>query len=202
MQQSIDEGDLIKLVAIGRRDAIVQFYNGYVDRLYASVFNQVGRDHDAAQEIVQDTFFAAIRSAANFQGKSSLYTWLYSIARRKVADFYRNKYRVRQIQYETNAEVDSAIDCGRAGRYPAAEGEDEQVVSKAVDSLPLHYKEVLLLKYVDEMSMKEIGIALNRSCKSVEGLLSRARSMLKEALLKSEVRDNHTLTRLNKQKNP
>ena len=181
------ESVFVNNVALGDRKAITEFYDTYIDRLYAAVFNQVGRDHNTCQEIVQDTFLAAIKSAATFKGNCRPYTWLYSIARRKIADYYRKKNRVRLVQYESLPDMDDVVCANASGKDPVTESEDEQLAKEALGNLPLHYQEILLLKYVDEMTMKEIGIALNRSVKSVEGLLLRARRMFKKALVgKSE----------------
>ena len=65
-----------------------------------------------------------------------------------------------------------------------------------MDSLPVHYKQVLILKYIEDMSVIEIGEALHRTPKSVEGILSRARRELKMAILKKGLRDSRDLKRL------
>jgi len=191
-----DESNLIKMVAEGNSNAISQFYHAHVDQLYGTVFNQVGRDHNVTQEIIQDTFLAAIKSAHNFEGKSSVYTWLYSIARRKIADYYRSKYRIRQIQFDPEADVETIEDSAVASTDPVANIDDTEAIRQAINSLPLHYKEIILLKYIDEMSVEEIGIATDRSVKSVEGILSRARKILKEKILKMGMRVDGTLKRL------
>ena len=56
------------------------------------------------------------------------------------------------------------------------------VVEKALSNLPLDYRQVLLLKYVDEMSVLDISQAIGRSPKSVEGLLYQARQLLRVSL--------------------
>jgi RNA polymerase sigma factor (sigma-70 family) len=175
---------ILKRMGDGETAAIEDFYHTYVDRLYSSVFNQVGRDHDICQQIVQDTFLAAVKSASRFRGKCRPYTWLYGIARKKVFDHYRNKYRVRQVIYESLDENEIADSNRSESENLECENEEEETIRKAMECLPAHYREVLLLKYIDEMTMEDIGIALDRSVKSVEGLLTRARARLRQALQK------------------
>jgi RNA polymerase sigma factor (sigma-70 family) len=196
VSQQIDEASLIKRVGLADPEAVKEFYNTYIDRIYSSVFNQVGRDHDVTQEIVQDIFLAAVKAAKNFKGNSKLYTWISSITHKKVVDYYRSKNRIRQIQYDASVDIESIEDKMITNVDPTMTTNDIQIVRQALDSLPIHYKQALMLKYIDEMSVEEIGITMNRTAKSIEGLLSRAKKTLKEYLVKNGVRDIDSLRRL------
>jgi RNA polymerase sigma-70 factor (ECF subfamily) len=177
---TIDDTQFIKDLRRGDPSAVTELYNTYADRIYSLVFNQVGRDHDATQDIVQETFVAALKSIAKFRNKSKIYTWLCSIANKKVADFYRR--RKRQNKYQTKALEPDQI----GGDIPApdsAESEERQEDARqALLSLPLHYRQVLIFKYVEEMPVLEISKIMERSPKSVEGLLTRARKELRARL--------------------
>jgi len=167
-----------------RRDpsAVTELYNAYADRIYALVFNQVDRNHEVAQDIVQETFVAALKSAANFRGQSKVYTWLCSIANKKVSDFYRRQKRQAKYQTITALEPDQIGDVGALVPDPAAAEERHEVARQVLFSLPLHYRQVLILKYVEEMPVLEISQIMGRSPKSIEGLLTRARNELRTKL--------------------
>ena len=196
MVEQVDEASLIKRVSLADPEAVTEFYNIFIDRVYSSVFNQVGRDHEVTQDIVQDIFLGAVKAAKNFKGNSKLYTWISSIAHKKVVDYYRSKNRIRQIQFDSNIDIESIEDKMITHADPTMTTNDMQMIRQALDSLPIHYKQALMLKYIDEMSVEEIGITMNRTSKSIEGLLSRARKTLKEYLIKNGVRDNSSLRRL------
>lgn len=167
-----------------RRDpsAVTELYNAYADRIYALVFNQVDRNHEVAQDIVQETFVAALKSAAKFRGQSKVYTWLCSIANKKVSDFYRRQKRQAKYQTITALEPDQIGDVGALVPDPAAVEERHEVARQVLFSLPLHYRQVLILKYVEEMPVLEISQIMGRSPKSIEGLLTRARNELRAKL--------------------
>ena len=167
-----------------RRDpsAVTELYNAYADRIYALVFNQVDRNHEVAQDIVQETFVAALKSAANFRGQSKVYTWLCSIANKKVSDFYRRQKRQAKYQTITALEPDQIGDVGALVPDPAAAEEKHEVTRQVLFSLPLHYRQVLILKYVEDMPVLEISQIMGRSPKSIEGLLTRARNELRAKL--------------------
>lgn len=187
---------LMKEVSLGKPEAVTELYNSYINKIYSTVYNQVDRDHNATQEIVQDVFLAAVKSAKNFRNRSKVYTWLYSIANKKIADYYRRKKRSDKLQISTDIDIETTEDKSFLSTEPAESIEDQEVIKQAMDRLPVHYKQVLILKYIEEMSVDEIGEALNRTPKSVEGILSRARKELKAAILEKGLRDNRDLKRL------
>ena len=65
-----------------------KWIDNYADYLYNYSISRVSNS-DLAKDLVQDTFFAGLKSAKNFQGKASERTWLVSILKRKIIDYYR-----------------------------------------------------------------------------------------------------------------
>ncbi len=177
---SVKDEELVAKLKRGEPTAVMELYTAYADRIYSLVFNQVDGNRDAAQDIVQETFLAASKSAGKFRGQSKVYTWLYSIANKKVADFYRR--RKREAKYQT-VSADSQIELEASPDAGTMESEEKsRAVQVTLSSLPLHYKQVLILKYVEEMPVTEISQVMGRSPKSIEGLLTRARRELRERL--------------------
>jgi RNA polymerase sigma-70 factor (ECF subfamily) len=180
------DADMLKRLHGGDRTAMAELYDRYFDRLYSLVFNQVDRNRDIAEDIVQETFLAALKSAEGFKGRSSAYTWLCSIAYHKVADHYRRQSRERK-RMVSGIDVDTVDDTDNPGRQPQPDSliesaETRQVVNEALAKLPWDYRQVLILKYVEEMSVMEISQIMDRSPKSIEGLLTRSRKALQTHL--------------------
>jgi RNA polymerase sigma-70 factor (ECF subfamily) len=175
---AVNDKELVDKLRNREPAAVVELCNAYFDRIYRLVFSQVDGDRDVAQDIAQETFLAAFKSAHRFRGQSKVYTWLYSIANRKVADFYRwrkreGKHRADPLENQVSeAETDGTVESE----------ETSKSIQQALSCLPLHYKQVLLLKYVEEMPVAEICQVMDRSSKSVEGLLTRARRELRSEL--------------------
>jgi len=180
------DADMLRRLHSGDRTAMAELYDRYFDRLYSLVFNQVDRNRDIAEDIVQETFLAALKSAKGFKGRSSAYTWLCSIAYHKVADHYRRQSRERK-RMVSGIDVDTVDDAENPGRQPQPDSliesaETRQVVNEALAKLPWDYRQVLILKYVEEMSVLEISQIMDRSPKSIEGLLTRSRKALQPHL--------------------
>ena len=160
-----------------------ELFTLYFDRLYTLIFNSVGRDRAVAEDITQDTFLSVLRSLKSFDGKSQLYTWIVGIARHKIADYYRT---VKKEREQTAYRLGNSDPCIIDNDVPVVDAlesiETGVTVRKALSDLDPKYQQVLLLKYVEDMSVVEISQIMGRSQKSVEGLLTRARNALKKNL--------------------
>jgi RNA polymerase sigma-70 factor (ECF subfamily) len=181
------DADMLKRLHDGDRTAMAELYDRYFDRVYSLVFNQVDRNRDVAEDIVQETFLAALKSAKGFKGRSSAYTWLCSIAYHKVADHYRRQSRERK-RMVSGVDVDTVDVSENPGTQPQPDSliesaETRQVVNEALAKLPWDYRQVLILKYVEELSVQEISQIMDRSPKSIEGLLTRSRKALQTQLV-------------------
>lgn len=184
-----NEVELVERLRYGDLAAMEQLFNTYFDRLYSLVFHEVGRDHAVAEDVTQEIFLNVLTSIGKFRGQSKLYTWLCSIAHHKIVDFYRRQERERK--YRKRASSTSAIDpeqipdTGPLVPDMTESEETRHTVEQALLRLPLDYRQVLILKYVEEMTVQEISQIMHRSSKSVEGLLARARKALRAHLADS-----------------
>jgi RNA polymerase sigma-70 factor (ECF subfamily) len=169
----------------GTLDSVGELYHLYRERLFAFVLQRMQGDEEVAEDIVQETFLGALNGLARFRGDSQLYTWLCSIATNKIRDYYR--VQAREAGPHEHYWLERA-EGGHEPTEPSEEGqhvetgETHHTVRQAMDMLRGDYKEVLSLKYFEGLEVSEISRTMNRSEKSVEGLLSRARKALRLSL--------------------
>jgi RNA polymerase sigma-70 factor (ECF subfamily) len=186
------ETKLVEKLRSGDSKAREEFYNIYRNRLYSLVLEQVDRDQAVAEDLVQETFLAALSSLDKFRGDSQLYTWLRSIALHKINDFYRRLAREPRPA-ESSPDFDAMKQLEQIGdneptTLTVLESEEiRKSVHQALGGLPHDYQKVLVMKYLQEMPVLEISQVMGRSPKSVEGLLSRARKAMRDNL----VENNH-----------
>lgn len=151
------------------------------------VFNQVGRNHNSAEEVVQEAWLAVIKSARTFKGQSQLNTWLYAIVWHKIRDFQRRHYRemARLTESATPSVIPEleVIDSEPLPQEVIEREETGELVRKALSYLPDHYQQALMLKYLENMSAREIAQVMGKSAKSVESLLDRARPALRDKII-------------------
>jgi RNA polymerase sigma-70 factor (ECF subfamily) len=164
---------LIDQIIKGDSDAVLQFYKLYSPGLMKYLSNKLPRREDA-EEILNDIFFEALDTLSFFQKKSTVKTWLFTIAHNKIADFYRKK-KIRSIllsQVPFLEIVATEID------QPEFEYEKKKVSEKidiTMKSLSEKYREILTLKYIKRFSIKQIAIEMHLTIKAAESLLFRAR---------------------------
>ena len=179
---------LVQRILKGDKQAVEEFYHSFYDRLYSFVFYQVGRDHADAKDVLQETFIAALRYMHTFRGDSRLYAWLCGVAWRKAADLRRREHRRAEMRRGLSEES-AQLAAGLMSRAedPGAALEAYDVVRRAMLELPLRYREVLVFRYVEGFSVKEIARSMNRSLKSVESLITQARKVFRAAVKAQEL---------------
>jgi RNA polymerase sigma factor (sigma-70 family) len=125
-----------------------------------------------AEDALSETRLAAVRALPAFDGGVPTISFLYSIAYRKVADFWRKRSATVEL-LET---------------LPAANvGDVSLEFMDALDSLPEQLRQALLLRYHVGLSVSEVAEVMDRSYKGAESLLSRARTQLREALTRAGI---------------
>lgn len=172
--------------ALQRRDAAAWdgFYQEHVHELYGFVFRLVCGDHQAAADLFQDVWLDAIGHIEQFDpNRGELRAWLFGIARRKVALYWRHRMASNDIF--STARLDHATEDADGVVLPddiIEQLERSAVVRASLLALPPDHRQVLTDKYVDGLSIDQIAAKTGKSLKSVESLLSRARGQLRSLL--------------------
>jgi RNA polymerase sigma-70 factor (ECF subfamily) len=130
-------------------------------------------------EIVQETFISCLQTLNLFKGNSSLLTWMQSVMRHEVADYYRKHYAKKFIK--TIPLSDFLLDQPYKDAASSAES-----VSLVLKKMIMKNRELLLKKYVDCKKVKEIAMEMGDSVKAVESNLFRAREEFKALWLELE----------------
>ncbi len=170
---------LMDRLSRGDPNAAEELVAEHADALYRFVYHQVGGVVQDAEDIVQETFLAAVRQAGRFKGRSRLRTWLFSIASHKVADHWRRRRRRAELPlFEDHPLIDETT----SHESMMEQMEIRHTIRMALLQLPPHYRTALVLRYVEGLSVAETAEVMKRSLKSVESILVRARRGLAEIL--------------------
>ncbi len=171
--------DVGLVAAVLRKDrkATAEFVDTYTDVVYSFVRRRLNPRQDVVDDLVQDVFIAAWENLGRFRGSSSLRSWLLGIARHKIQGHYR---RVLRDAVPLNAELAEILPDLSAGVEAAAERERmERQARKVLGEMPQRYSVVLLWRYWERRSAREMAQATGRSEKAVERLLARAREQFR-----------------------
>lgn len=167
--------------------------DSYADYLYNYAIARVN-DSSVAKDLVQETFFAGLKSAKNFEGKSSERTWLVSILKRKVIDYYRKinskkgKAEVKMSFYEDGEREGNWIE----ERVPQSWSNDAEIsfendelkaqLDACIGKLPEKYAMVFRMKTIQEFDTEEICKELGITSSNFWVLIHRARTQLRECM--------------------
>lgn len=172
-----DDVALLRAAARGERDAVTRLLDEAGPVVYGYVYARVGGDQNDAEDLVQETLLEAMRSAHTFRGESALSSWLCTIARRCLARHFEAARRKAVARAGLRVVAGGAIEPSPADRTV----ERDRVIRALRRLSPLH-RQVLVLKYLDELSVPEIAREVGRSRTSVQSLLQRARDRLRDEL--------------------
>lgn len=168
-------------------DAVQRWIYGHRDYI-EGVLRRYSRDADVARDLVQETFFQALRSLPDFRGDAKLTTWLHSIAKNVALARYRKDQRHSCLEEETLEHVHSMSwdgDPPTAYRGPqegAERKQEKRFLHDAMGELSESYREVIRLRDLEEQSTKEVAEELGLTRVNVRVRLHRARTALREVL--------------------
>lgn len=159
-----DESAFSELVELYFEELIL-FANGYL------------HDIRLSEDAALDTLLELMIHPGRFKFRSSLKTYLFSIARHKALDIARKRRREREVPLEAAEGIgeDSLID-------EVIAQERRRALMRALAELPEEQRAAVQLVYIEEMSYADAGKVLNKSRKQIDNLLTRAKKELKNRL--------------------
>lgn len=170
-----EELTLIQKAQHGDGKAFGTLYDTYLPQIYRFVFLKVGRKQDA-EDLTQQVFASAWQNIGRYEHKGFPFSsWLYRIASNAVIDFYRTSkpnVSIDQVPEDHIAELDDMEDRVDTAMSSA-------LVREALKKLDHDQQNVLLMKFVEELSNKEIAEALKKSEGAVRVIQHRALKQLK-----------------------
>lgn len=169
--------EIINRVKKGNKEAYGIIVKKYMKKAYFVALGLVG-DSDDALDLSQTAFIKAYRSLSSFDQKRPFLPWFYAILRNLCLNFVKRKKVIPMIPLEEANQSDPAL-CQKDHREDMKE-----IVAKAVSSLSAEAREVILLKYFQEYSYKEMAQILNCPVGTIMSRLYYARRKLKGNLEK------------------
>lgn len=185
-----NESEIVESLKNGNVDALKFIMDLYQNNIFTTAYRMIGSYEDAL-EVTQDVFFNLFRYIKNFRGKSSLLTYIYRIAlnmsKDRIKALSRRKNRLTFSIDEEDAETKmktELIDSNPGQDIKIQEKEFLNTLELKLGELSIEYKQVIVMRYVDELSYEEIADILNCSIGTVKSRLNRARSELKKRMRK------------------
>lgn len=171
---------LISLAASGDEQAFEHIVQKYQQAVFNTIYRYTG-SHDDVQDLAQEIFIKVWHNAAKFKGKSKFSTWLYRIVANHCIN-YRRRRRKDHVSLDELSEKGQTPESLKVQPDWEAKSRVEHI-RKAVNELPERQRLALILSKFEDKSYKEIAEIMKVSVSSVESLIFRARSKLRERLV-------------------
>lgn len=191
--EELADEELVRRFNGGDSSAFEELLLRYQRPLFNFILRSV-REHDRAEELLQDVFLKVLQRSNEFQGSSKFSTWLYTIARNLCIDTSRKMVfrRHRSLDAPLRADEESATLLDRvAGSTPGADrqaiGHDLQArIASAIEELPDEQREVFLMRELQNMAFKEIADVVGVPENTVKSRMRYALERLQRALAEYE----------------
>lgn len=171
------DAQLVRRCLDGGADGYARLLERHKGRVYSFLLRLVGDAADA-EDLAQTAFLKAFRSLDSYDPARAFHSWLFGIAHHAALDFLRAR-RPRELALD---DADAPLDLpdGAAGPEAAAETSlRAELVERLLAALPPLYREVLLLRHGEDMSVEEVAAALRLPEGTVKVRLFRAREMMR-----------------------
>lgn len=165
MDLSCDREILMNTVRENRKLAISSIYKETLPKIYRYIYFRVYDESDA-EDITEEVYIKLMGQINKYDGRESITSWIYQIARTQIADFWREKYKIdRSFLSELLISPEPE---------PENDGKSEEKIKEVLMKLPENYAEVLKLRFLQGYSLEECAKKMNISLSNAKVLQHRA----------------------------
>lgn len=176
LKENLSEAEIVAAAKLDY-EQFALLYQKYFPKIYTYVFSIVRR-HETAEDIVSETFEKAMLKISSYEDRGySFGAWLYRIARNTALDHVNKHKQMTPLDYESVLIVDP-----NSAQDIAEEKLTQTELWKAILELDLQAREIIVLRYIEDYSIKEVCQMLGKSEDAVKSAAKRALKRLKFAL--------------------
>lgn len=179
MYKKLAEKIIVLKALTGDKVAYSYIFDKYHKKIYRFIFFKVS-NQELAEDLASQVFLQVWEHIINKNKITELQAFIYQVARNKVIDYYRNKEKEELPLIFENQEAGSSIKINEQKILDQAI--DNEVLTKLINKLKGNYREVIILRFVEEYSINEIAKILNKSKVNIRVLIHRALKELKDLL--------------------
>lgn len=182
---SIEE-KLIKKIKKGDRDAFAELVELYKDKVYQVSYRMLGNAQEA-EDVAQETFLRVYANLSSYDPSYKFSTWIYRIATNLSIDQLRKRKQVYSLDKQVEGTEgldwhDRLADPGPNPEQKILTGELQGQVQEAIQGLTPKYRSILILRYLEDLSLNEISEVLKLPVSTIKTRIHRGREALKKKL--------------------
>lgn len=168
---------VLKNAIRGDRDAFGVLYERYINRIYSYVYYRTGNVHEA-EDLTERVFMRAMRHIENYTDRGLPFSaWLYRIAHNLVANWYRDNSRRREVSLDERLLISGLLEHPEANLIQL---EEREFLMYIIRRLSADRQQLIILKFVDQMTNAEIGQIMGRTEGAIKSLYHRTLLSLRD----------------------
>ena len=172
-----ENSDVEAVIASSKAELFGHLYEQYLPRIFQYVNYRVG-DRTTAEDLTSDIFNKALTNFVKYDsGKAAFSTWIFSIARNALIDYYRRRSREQRLRKETESK---AVAFSTSPEEEASRSEEIRKLKDCLSQLNPNEQELISLKFSSEMTNREISQVTGLSESNVGTILCRAVRKLRD----------------------
>jgi RNA polymerase sigma-70 factor, ECF subfamily len=172
--------ELVRRSIEGDPTAFEQLVREHMNTVLGLAYNHVG-NFSTAEDIAQETFVQAFQSLSSLRDGARFKVWLLKIARNKCVDAIRRNPHWISLDQNREVQKEVTLQLVKEKETPASEFSEADLL-KALQSLRQDYREIFVMKHVDNLSYREISNVLGMTVSAVGEKLYRVRTLIREKL--------------------
>lgn len=180
----ISDEELIQRFQAGEEEAFEEIVNRYANRLLNFAYRFV-YDREEAEDIVQDTFLKVYQNRHAYREIAKFSTWIYTITGNLAKTILRKRRSRKLSNFSQLTAEEKELDFPDRSQPPSSQLEqavEERLIQRAILNLPEHFRTVIILRDIQDLSYEEISNIIGAPLGTVKSRINRARLRLQEEL--------------------
>ena len=188
METLATDETIVERALTGDADAFGELVRRWERRIFALAYGMLGREEDA-RDATQETFLAAFRNLRGFRGDAKVSSWLHRIAVNQCISRQRRSKVRSESALDDEQETSFATPLSHSPAQVAEGRQETAAVRRAINSLPIELRQVVVMKEFEELTFREIADALDLPLSTVKSRLYTAMKQLQLRLQRFESRN-------------
>jgi RNA polymerase sigma-70 factor (ECF subfamily) len=188
--KSIDEINELAEQAKDDSQKFGELYDIFFKKIYSFFYHRTNNNQATAEDLSSKTFEKVLKNIDRYnRNKAAFSTWIYTIAQNNLTDFYRKKSTRDKDSLENVAELNKTIDSNNHPDSLVKESRNKKILNRALSKLDSKDQLTLTLRYIQDLSYKEVASALGCSTNSAGVRIHRALNRLKKIAEKLNIEE-------------
>lgn len=176
-----DDNQLVEIIRTKNQELFSELILRYQQKLFYYV-NRLINHPDEAEDIVQDVFLKVYKNLHGYDSRLKFSSWIYRIAHNEAVNWLRKHTKYKKESIEQSEYLENVLSDGKNIAEELELKVSLEQAQQVISQLPDKYREVMILKFIEERSYEEISDILRKPVNTVGVLINRARKILKNSI--------------------